>query len=394
MNKVLVIPLSDPVSVEYLYFSSIAGRTFIERLCWISKKVGYKDAIVLYDGNSDGLKKSLVNAPGQVFPSLEKASAGSDSIFVFLKPDIFPTNDFFENLPLPDKKDTLYLTGENSPVIVISVSNISKLSQMLRTRSNADSLHKTLSKAYPFVTFDLDNRKFHTIVDHGDIALVEKSLYHGLIKETDGFMARHVNRKISLAITGKLVNTSFTPNRMSLISIGIGLAGALLISFPIISLQVFGALLFLLHSITDGCDGELARLKYMESRWGGLLDYWGDNIVHTAVFLGIGIAWGKATGSMIALWCSGFAIAGSLLTAGLVYAMTMRTGKDDGPVYTSTSRKQKKDRWVKIADFLSRRDFIYLVVILAIFGKLHWFLILAAIGAPVFFLFTLWNNFR
>ena len=27
----------------------------------------------------------------------------------------------------------------------------------------------------------------------------------------------------------------------------------------------------------DGCDGELARLKFKESRWGGLLDFWGDN---------------------------------------------------------------------------------------------------------------------
>ena len=393
MNKILVILLSDPVSVEYLYFSLIAGRTFIERLCWISKKAGYKDAIVLYDSNSDGLKKLLINAPGQVFPSLEKASAGSESTFVFLKPDIFPTNDFLKNLLLPDKKDTLYLTGENSPVIVISASDISRLSQMLSSNSNIDSLQETLSKKYPFVTFDLDSRKFHTIADHGDISHLEKSLYRDLIKETDGLVARHFNRKISLAITGQLINTSVTPNQMSLVSIGIGLIGALLLSFPIISLQVFGALLFLFHSITDGCDGELARLKYMETRWGGLLDYWGDNIVHTAVFLGIGIAWKKATGSMIALWCSGFAIAGSVLTAGLVYAMTMRSGKDDGPVYTSTSWKQKKDRWVKIADFLSRRDFIYLVVILAIFGKLHWFLILAAIGAPAFFLFTLWNNF-
>ncbi len=394
MNKILVIPLFDPVSVEYLYFSSIAGRTFIERLCWISKKAGYQDAIVLYDGNSDGLKKSLVNTPVQVFPSLEKASAGSDSIFVFLKPEIFPTKDFFNNLPVPEKKDTLYFAGENSPVIVISVSDISMLSEIIRTRSNTESLHKTLNKAYSSVTVDLNGKEYYVVTDHEDISHVEKSLYSDLIKKTDGFMARHFNRKVSLAITRQLINTSVTPNRMSLISIGIGLIGALLISFPILLLQVFGALLFLLHSITDGCDGELARLKYMESRWGGLLDYWGDNIVHTAVFLAIGIAWEKATGSMIALWLSGFAIAGSLLAAGLVYAVTMRSEKDDGPVYTSTSRKEKKDRWVKIADYLSRRDFIYLVVLLAIFGKLHWFLILAAIGAPVFFLFTLWNNLK
>tara|TARA_B100000315_G_scaffold9133_1_gene8983 strand:- start:96 stop:1280 length:1185 start_codon:yes stop_codon:yes gene_type:complete len=394
MKKVLVIPLSDPVSVEYLYFTTIAGRTFIERLCWISKKAGYDNSAILYKEHSEGLKKTINHAPGQVYPSLENASPGADSIFVFLREDIFPTVDFFKNVPVPDNKDTLYLAGENSPLMVIRVSDISRLSRALSARSNTISLQKSLSKAYPSITINLDNKEYYTIADHDDIPRVEKGLYRGLIKETDSFMSRHFNRKISLAITRRLINTSITPNQMSLVSIGIGLSGAFLLSFPIISLQVFGVLLFLLHSITDGCDGELARLKYMESRWGGLLDFWGDNIVHTAVFLGIGLAWYKVTGSMIALWCSGSAIAGSLLTAGLVYVMTMSSGKDDGPLYKSTSRKEKKSKLVEIADYLSRRDFIYLVVLLAIFGKLHWFLVLAAIGAPIFFLFTLWNNFR
>jgi hypothetical protein len=40
-------------------------------------------------------------------------------------------------------------------------------------------------------------------------------------------------------------------------------------------------------------------------------------------------------------------------------------------------------------DAASRRDFIYLVVILAFYGKSNWFLVLAAVGAPVFFLLLL-----
>ncbi len=236
--------------------------------------------------------------------------------------------------------------------------------------------------------------KFYEITDHDDISHVEKKLYLGLIKETESFMSRHVERKISLAITRLLINTSVTPNQMSVISIGIGIVGGFFLSFPATSFQTFGALLFLSHSILDGCDGEIARLKYLESRWGGLLDFWGDNVVHSAVFLGIGLAWKKAAGSSIALWCSGLAITGALLTAGLVYVMTMRPKKDEGPMYTSISRKEEKDRWVKIADYLSRRDFIYLVVLLAALGKAHWFLIMAAVGAPIFFLFTLRANLK
>lgn len=394
MNKVLVIPLSDPVSVEYLYFSSIAGRTFIERLCWISKKAGYKNSLILHTEPSDGFKKSLKHAPGQIYQSLENAPLSADSTFVLLRRDVFPTIDFLKKIPVPDKKDTLYLMGENSPAMVIKVSDISRLSKILNTQSNTIPLQETLTKAYPSAIFDLDCKDYCTITDHDDIFRVEKSLYRGLIKESESFMSRHVERKISLAITRQLINTAMTPNQMSLISIGIGLIGGYFLSFPITSLQTLGALLFLLHSILDGCDGEIARLKYLESRWGGILDFWGDNVVHSAVFLGIGIAWKEVTGSVIPLWCSGFAVTGTFLSAGLVFAATMRSKKDDGPLYTSISRKEKKDKWVKIADYLSRRDFIYLVVILAFFGKLHWFLILAAVGAPAFFLFILWINYK
>src|SRR2546426_3192414 len=38
----------------------------------------------------------------------------------------------------------------------------------------------------------------------------------------------------------------------------------------------------LAHSILDGCDGELARLKFQHSRWGAVLDFWCDNVVHVA----------------------------------------------------------------------------------------------------------------
>jgi hypothetical protein len=45
-------------------------------------------------------------------------------------------------------------------------------------------------------------------------------------------------------------------------------------------------------------------------------------------------------------------------------------------------------------DAASRRDFIYLVVILALFGKSNWFLVLAAVGAPIFFLLLLFLALR
>tara|TARA_S200000501_G_scaffold331971_1_gene334346 strand:+ start:130 stop:381 length:252 start_codon:yes stop_codon:yes gene_type:complete len=63
--------------------------------------------------------------------------------------------------------------------------------------------------------------------------------------------------------------------------------------------------------------------------------------------------------------------------------------KAEGPLFTSIAQSSNTDI-SKLLDGLARRDFIYLVLLLSIFGKASWFLVLAAIGAPVFFLLLLW----
>jgi phosphatidylglycerophosphate synthase len=222
-----------------------------------------------------------------------------------------------------------------------------------------------------------------------DIREAEKYLLQSLVKETDGFMARHVHRKISLFVSRRLASTRVTPNQMTLVSVGIGLVGALLFVPGEPSMQLPGALLFLLHSILDGCDGEIARLKLIESRWGGLLDFWGDNIVHVAVFAGIAVGWSRASGAAWPLGLGALAAGGTLLSAGFVCYSTMgKPSAAGGPLFVSVT-SAPRTRISGVADALARRDFIYLVVVLAAFGEARWFLVVSAVGAPVFFLVLL-----
>jgi hypothetical protein len=72
----------------------------------------------------------------------------------------------------------------------------------------------------------------------------------------------------------------------------------------------------------------------------------------------------------------------------------MQHKTSDGPLFTSITTSEAPSRLSHLADALARRDFIYLVVILSAFGKAHWFLILAAVGAPIFFIVVLWNSYR
>src|SRR5215510_4428867 len=221
-----------------------------------------------------------------------------------------------------------------------------------------------------------------------DVNDAEWRLLRGLVKDTDGFMARNVERPISLRISRRLASTGITPNQVTLLSVGIGFCGALFFLSAHWLWQTIGALLFLAHSILDGCDGELARLRFQESRFGGIIDYWGDNVVHIAVFACMAIGWSLAIGASWPLLLGATAALGNLGSAWFVYWRMMHTKKESGPLFTSVATVPGQTL-ARMLDAASRRDFIYLVLFLALFGKSNWFLVLAAAGAPIFFLLLL-----
>jgi 1L-myo-inositol 1-phosphate cytidylyltransferase / CDP-L-myo-inositol myo-inositolphosphotransferase len=221
-----------------------------------------------------------------------------------------------------------------------------------------------------------------------DLPVAERRLLRTLVKDTDGFMARHVERPISLQISRRLARTAITPNQMSLISIIVGICGGPFFLSARPALQTIGALMFLAHSILDGCDGELARLKFQESRWGGVLDFWGDNVVHIVIFASMALGWSRSAAAAWPLLLGGAAVLGTLGSAGFVYWRLMRVKDGGGSLFTSVSAAPERPL-ARLLDAASRRDFIYLVIILALFGRSNWFLLLAAVGAPIYFFLVL-----
>jgi phosphatidylglycerophosphate synthase len=215
-----------------------------------------------------------------------------------------------------------------------------------------------------------------------DLPAAERWLLSSLIKAEEGFMSRHVERKVSLAITRLLVRTSMTPNAMTLVSVAIGVAGAAFFLSERPSMELAGALLFLAHSILDGCDGELARLKFMQSPLGAILDYWGDNLVHVAVFGGIAVGWSLASGSRWPLVLGVLVGLAMLASAALMFRRTVAD-------QVTTPGGAAADR---LAGALANRDFIYLIILLAAFGKATWCLVIATIGAPAFLALVLWRD--
>src|SRR5439155_11540900 len=76
--------------------------------------------------------------------------------------------------------------------------------------------------------------------------------------------------------------------------------------------------------ILDGCDGEVARLKYQESVFGCWLETVGDYTYYFAIFIGITIGAVRSTGNPIFYDLGAAALGGSLVTAFLLILLRRR----------------------------------------------------------------------
>ena len=130
---------------------------------------------------------------------------------------------------------------------------------------------------------------FHRRVREADVPTVEWGLMSRLQWRPGGLVARYINRPVSLRVSRLLLHTSVTPNQVSVVAavIGaIGVAGFLVPTSPVY--PITGAVLLQVNSVLDGIDGELARTRLQESRFGAYLDSVLDEILNTALLAATG----------------------------------------------------------------------------------------------------------
>lgn len=215
--------------------------------------------------------------------------------------------------------------------------------------------------------------------DQKAVARAEKHLFSKLPKDTDGYLARF-DRKISMAVSRVLIETPVTPNQITTASLLIGLLGSWWLATGAYPMQVLAAFLLWSCCILDGCDGEVARLKHLCSPGGGLYDVVSDNIVHVAIF--VAIPWNIHHNKPEAH----FLLAGILLVTGLLACMFS--------VWHLVLRRPESERGAAglVVERVASRDFIYLIFLLTLLGRLDWFLWTAGIGSHLFNL-VLWAIF-
>ena len=375
-------PEGDPV---------ILGLSLIQRTVLAARRAGYGQVFLL-GGNVRGTPGAAIadwRGLAASFPSSQPAP------LIIAPAAILAEADWLERLASTRIEPAQWARIPNR-IVVLSAASASEAVDALDMDGGARDLadvEARLARRFgppASISADIDPLIVGTPADS---RAAERRLLRSLVKDTDGFMARHVERPISLQISRRLAGTAITPNQMSLISVAVGICGGpfFLSSRPL--MQTIGALLFLAHSILDGCDGELARLKFQQSRWGGVLDFWGDNVVHMVIFGCMGVGWSLSAAAIWPLWLGAAAVLGTLGSAGFVYWRLMRLKDGGDTLFTSVSDAPERPL-TRLLDSASRRDFIYLVILLALFGRSNWFLVMAGIGAPIYFFLVLFASRR
>jgi phosphatidylglycerophosphate synthase len=247
----------------------------------------------------------------------------------------------------------------------------------------------------------------HPIATPDDRRAAHRLLYRILIKPQDNAITRYLYRPISFPLTRLLVWTPITPNQVSYAVAVLVAIGCWMTAHAEMKLAIAGTAIVLAASYLDCCDGEIARVKLLSSRFGAWIDTIVDELSSIGYMAALGwhchLAFGRAG---IAGWLGdpGFdpwlaAIALGVITYGwsmycIYYNIIVVVGSANSqdyagnievvpgaspgsvrlrPVTAIAPSRPRPAWWTMIATYLPyvvRRDFIsWAALVLAI---LHW----------------------
>ena len=379
-SLLLVVPPEPGTATSVSPDTVVAGLPLLRRIVLAGSNAGFSS--VLVQSGRDDVERLLGGTAARALTDGGGVARDARRRIVILPANVVPQARWLRALRETDvEPDRLYTDGQVA-AIVDTDDTAGVLAAAARARGVGELL-AALRVRYDEAKLEVDEAGRFPLSEPADARSAESWLLRSLIKQREGFMSRHFERKISLAITRRLVLTRITPDVITVVSVAVGLFGAAFFLSAAPGYQLIGALLFLAHSILDGCDGELARLKFMQSPRGAILDFWGDNVVHVGVFACMAVGLSFAQEATWPLWLGALTVLATLGAA----ASQSRDIMLDTTVGDSG--------WIaRFAEAFSHRDFIYLVILMAAFGKAHGFLILASIGTPIFLVLLLWVGAR
>ncbi len=221
-----------------------------------------------------------------------------------------------------------------------------------------------------------------------DFLIQQKNLIQSSGLGNDSFIDKTITRFFSRQLTRLFLKTPLSPNMITILSLFIGLISAIFFIQGTHQNNMIGAGLLLLSAWVDCTDGEVARLKFLESRIGGILDIICDNLVHFAVFFAIGMGLYQSTGNNIFVLLGALAVFGSLISF-LLLSSSIIDKKEVASANTADPKKKNT-----LTDTLANRDFIYFLFFMSLIGRIDVFIYIIAFGSNIFAAYLTYSKIK
>ncbi len=244
---------------------------------------------------------------------------------------------------------------------------------------------------------EVQEDRWQAVITPADQVAAESKLNRWLTKPTDGFFAK-LNRRMSVPMSRQLIKWPITPNMVSIFTLGVGLVSGVYFAMGGYWNTLFAALLSLWASILDGCDGEVARLRLLESDFGCWLETVCDYLYYLFIFSGMAIGLIRTIGPKFTVWAALllFGAVTTFLVTGFGRQRLARGRPEQYlAIWQAQAEKRRENLILRLGrqtEFMIRRCFLpWAILAFAILGLTNAVLIAAAIGANCAWIISLYS---
>ena len=378
-NTCAILPLSPPPlnwSKTDWYLKKICGIPFLMRNVLTLQRAGVNSLIIYINENDLELWKRTfekyklnIKLTFETDISVLIEATKEFSILVLNSGALHTKQEIESGMCLVNNKDNPFVQPLERDAMTKTLNQL--------TLEGYVSLTKLPSIQNSDVKF-LTGHKNSIVSQPKDFLVQHKILLNNCGLNNDSFMDKKITRFFSRQLTRFFLKTPLSPNMITILSLFIGLVSAIFFFQGTYEKNIIGAGFLLLSAWFDCTDGEVARLKFLESKIGGKLDILCDNLVHFSVFFSIGIGLYHSTENSIFKYFGMLAVFGSLICFLLLRASIIDEQIKAGMNIPSTKTENK------LTKNLANRDFIYFLFLMAIIGRVDIFICITAIGSNIF----------
>lgn len=350
----------------------VAGLSVVRRVAVASFKAGISNFIVLTD--SEKVAKDIKSAKKISNSKIEILSPNSflqntnqlkENQFLFIEADNvfhFSLLDF-SKIDFNSKLTQFFKGEENTGISIISSQAFKNIVQ--KENDFETALNRFMSS---FTPTKIQTKVVWTkITDKNSVKNAKNLLFTTVTKPTSGFVSKHINAKFSIPVTKILSEFKISPNFITVITFSIGLLSAWCMANANLGYfyVVMGGILWQLAAISDRADGEIARVKMSDSKFGGWFDTVTDNLAYVAFFFGVTIGmYNLHPQNTEYLYLGGITVFVILLGLAGMYSYVIRIGSASLQTYNAQLAEDENQSTLatllKKLKFISKRDFFSL----------------------------------